>query len=313
MRKEGYESFRTTVTPRPGFAQRVEATLKNAEQIRAEATPPLITTVQGQQLMLVGGGRFRMGASRREPGRRANETLREVEITRGFYIAKREVSNEEFREFRKEHVSGKAGRHSLSQGHHPVVRVSWDEAAAYCNWLSVQESLPPAYRLSGGRLEPVRPPTIGYRLPTEAEWTFVSRYPDGSTALKYPWGNSLPVPADGGNYGDESARSLLSGAIAGYDDAYPVTAPVDSFAPNALGVFHLGGNVSEWVQDYYVVYPSRRSEVDRDPLGPETGTDHVIRGASWMDDKLSELRLSCRDYGLDPRPDVGFRIARYAE
>ena len=53
--------------------------------------------------------------------------------------------------------------------------------------------------------------------------------------------------------------------------------------------------------------------VERDPVGPATGTDHVIRGAGWMDAVMSELRLTYRDQGSEPRPDVGFRIARYAE
>jgi formylglycine-generating enzyme required for sulfatase activity len=67
------------------------------------------------------------------------------------------------------------------------------------------------------------------------------------------------------------------------------------------------------VHDFYSIYPSGSSEVHRDPLGPVSGDYHVIRGSSWMDSTVTELRLSFRDYGDKARPDVGFRIARYAE
>lgn len=313
VRKEGHETFAATVTPRPGLAQEIAVTMKTATQIREEKMPPVIRTSQDQELVLIRGGRFSMGASRREPGRRANETLREIELTRPFYIAVRETANDEFDEFQRGHRSGKASSHNLELGHHPVVRVTWEEAARFCNWLSARESLPPAYEERGGTLELIRPATTGFRLPTEAEWAFVARYPDGTTPQKYPWGNSLPLPAETGNYGDASAESLLSGSVAGYDDGYPATAPVGSFAPNSLGLFNLGGNVAEWVHDYYTVYPSRQSGVDRDPLGPESGSDRVVRGSSWMDTMVAELRLSYREAESDVRPDLGFRIARYAE
>jgi formylglycine-generating enzyme required for sulfatase activity len=313
VRKAGHEGYRTTVTPRPGVPQLVDVTLKSAEQLQAEATPPRLRSPQGQDMVLVQGGRFMMGASRREPGRRSNETMHEVELARPFYIATKEVSNGEFREFKSEHLSGKAGGVSLEADHHPAVRVKWSDAALYCNWLSGQEGLPAAYEKRGGRVTLIQPPTTGYRLPTEAEWAFVTRYPDGKTPTKYEWGDALPPPDDSGNYGDESAERLLPDAIDGYDDHYPGTAPVDSFTPNPLGLYNLGGNVAEWVHDYYSVYPSRSGKVERDPIGPGTGTDHVIRGAGWMDGVMSELRLTYRDQGSKPRPDVGFRVARYAE
>ena len=159
----------------------------------------------------------------------------------------------------------------------------------------------------------VVPLTTGYRLPTEAEWAWAARYPDGQTAIKYPWGDSLPVAPDAGNFADQAAGDLLSTTLDGYNDDYPVTAPVDSFEPNALGLFNMGGNVAEWVHDVYAVYGSGRGVVEVDPVGPEEGELHVIRGSSWMDASISELRLTFRDYGNDGRSDVGFRIARYAD
>jgi len=75
----------------------------------------------------------------------------------------------------------------------------------------------------------------------------------------------------------------------------------------------MGGNVAEWVHDYYTIYPAASTAVETDPLGPQDGQYHVIRGSSWMDSTISELRLTYRDYGDKARPDLGFRIARYAE
>jgi formylglycine-generating enzyme required for sulfatase activity len=194
-----------------------------------------------------------------------------------------------------------------------VVNVSWEDAVQYCNWLSAQESRPAAYEMRGGKLVAVHPPTSGYRLPTEAEWARAARYPDGANGLKYPWGDSLPVAPNSGNYADVSAKGIVPVILSNYNDSFPVTAPVDSFGPNPLGLFNLGGNVAEWIHDYYTIYSSTNADVARDPLGPGEGKYHVIRGSSWMHGTVTELRLSYRDYGDKPRTDVGFRIARYPE
>ena len=313
VRKDGYETFRTNLTPRQGFPQSIEVTLRTLEEARIQDMPAVIETAQGAELSLVQPLRFTMGASRREPGRRTNETIREVGLTRRYYLALEEVTNRQFREFDPSHRSGSAGRHNLEIDHHPVVRVTWEAAARYCNWLSETESLPAAYVERDGKLVPRFPPSLGYRLPTEAEWTQAARYPEGDGGRKYPWGDALPVEPNSGNYGDDSARGLVSTTLPGYGDSYATTAPTSSFLPNPLGIFNLGGNVAEWMHDFYSIYPPGGSEPDRDPLGPETGELHVIRGSSWMDGNVTELRLSYRDYGTDARSDLGFRIARYAE
>ena len=72
----------------------------------------------------------------------------------------------------------------------------------------------------------------------------------------------------------------------------------------------MGGNVAEWVHNFYVV-PSVDETVEN--LGPESGEYHVIKGASWMHGTITDLRLSFRDYATDGRRDVGFRLARFAE
>ncbi len=310
VRREGYLPFRTVLTPEPGLTQAVHAELKEAGPAGLAAA---IQTPQGGQLVLVGPGRFTMGAARREPGRRANEVLREVEITRPFYLGTREVTNKEFREFRAAHRSGSAGSFNLEIDHHPVVNITWDDAARYCNWLSERAGLPPVYVERGGTMLARTPLPQGFRLPTEAEWAWAARYPDSATARKYAWGDALPVPSEAGNYGDSTGMSVLGEALPSYRDGYGATAPAGSFQANPLGLYNLGGNVSEWVNDFYTVTPTPPKEVAKDPMGPSEGAYHVIRGASWMDTKMTELRLSYRDYGYGARPDVGFRIARSAQ
>ncbi len=313
VRKSGLDPFRATVTPREGETQLVEYTLRTAGEAKLAAIPAQRSTSLGQPLVLVRGGRYTMGSPRREPGRRSNETERQVELKRPFYIARFQVTNRDFREFRAEHLSGIFKDESLDLERQPAVRVSWQDAAAFCNWLSERDKLPPAYARQGDRLELIEPVTTGYRLPTEAEWEFAARF-DGSRATrKYPWGNDLPVPNRSGNWGDATAIYLTPVTISGYDDGYRVAAPVGSFPVNPLGLNDMGGNVLEWTTDRYSIYVVGPDYLSTDPAGPKSGESHVIRGAGWLTGKIPEIRLAVRDSGSSGRPDLGFRIARYAE
>ena len=313
VRKGGLEPFRATVTPREGQTQVVEYSLKTAGEARIAGMPPTRTTSLGQPLVLVNGGRFTMGSQRREPGRRSNEAERQVELKRPFYIARFQVTNREFREFKADHLSGIFKDESLDLERQPVVRVSWQEAAAFCNWLSQREKLPAAYVKNGDRYELADPVTTGYRLPTEAEWEFAARFDGSRAARKYPWGNDLPVPARAGNWGDASAIYLTPVTITGFDDGHRVAAPVGSFAANPLGLHDMGANVLEWTADRYSIYVVGPEYQSTDPVGPKSGDSYVVRGAGWMTGKVAELRLAVRDSASSARPDVGFRIARYAE
>ncbi|HSD27333.1 MAG TPA: SUMF1/EgtB/PvdO family nonheme iron enzyme, partial [Vicinamibacteria bacterium] len=312
VRREGFVPHKETITPRPGYTQALRVTLLSLEESRQRARPGRYKAAGGPELVLVEGGRLVMGASRREPGRRANETLRKVALARPFYVGLREVTNHELRLFKADHSSGFVARETLDRDEQPAVNLTWDLAAEYCNWLSAKESLPPVYRREGARLVAALPLSNGYRLPTEAEWELVARRGEGGALLKYPWGAALPVAPGSGNYADASARTLFPGVLADYQDRHPVSAPVGSFPPNALGLFDLGGNVAEWAHDLYSIPPASQEEA-RDPAGPKEGEQHVIRGSSFMHASVTELRLSFRDYGTRPRPDLGFRVARYAE
>ena len=145
IRMDGYEPFRTRVRPEPGFPLILSAALVEVGA-QPEATTIGTATPQGQELILVTPGRLTMGSSRREQGRRANEVLRTVELTRSFLISAREVSNQDFDAFDPSHASGVIGNENLDAATLPVVNVTWEQAAAYCNWLSEQESLAPVYQ-----------------------------------------------------------------------------------------------------------------------------------------------------------------------
>jgi len=313
VRKAGLATFTATVTPKPGLPQVVEYRLTTAEQARFAALPPAVTTGLGQQLKLLRGGRFVMGSPRREPGRRSNEAQRTIELKRPFYLGVNEVTNQEFRAFRASHASGIFKEESLDLDRQPVVRVSWQDAAAFCNWLSERDGLPPAYVQQGGRLVLKEPVTTGYRLPTEAEWEFAVRFDGREATRKYPWGDSLPVAPRSGNYADQSAIYLTPVVISGYDDGFRVAAPVGSFPASPLGLSDLGGNVSEWTNDRYSIYLTDPDKVFTDPLGPSAGETWVVRGASWLTGRTPDLRTAWRDVGSSGKPDLGFRLARYAE
>lgn len=312
IRKAGFVDFKTSVTPRPGVQQRVETTLLTPEQSRIAATPAVVKTKFDQQLRLMPIGRYTMGSPRREPGRRANESQREVELKRGFYLSVTEVTNAQFRRFKPEHRSGIIGNHTLDLDNQPVVGVTWMEAVLYCNWLSEQDGLPPAYEKKGETLVAVNPMTKGYRLPSDAEWEWAARNEGGGKLRRYPWGDALPVAPRSGNYADAMARLVVQDVIPDYDDGFAGSAPVGKFPPNPLGLQDIGGNVAEWVHDYYTV-TADSGQTLVDPLGPTDGKQHVIRGASWKHSGVTDLRLSARDFGDGARNDVGFRIARYAD
>ncbi|MFL6578613.1 MAG: PEGA domain-containing protein [Povalibacter sp.] len=312
IRKAGFVDFKTSVTPRPGLPQVIQTQLLTAEQTRLASTPAVISTKAGQQMKLMPIGRFTMGSPRREPGRRANEAQHEVEFKRAFYMGVREVTNAEFRRFKPDHHSGIVPPNTLDLENQPVAGIRWEQAAAYCNWLSEQEGLQPAYVKDGESFVPAKPMTNGYRLPTDAEWEWVARYSGNGAFRRYPWGDALPVAAGSGNYADYTARVVLQDIVPNYEDGYAVTAPVGKFPPNNLGLYDIGGNVAEWAHDYYTV-SADSSAVAVDPLGPEQGTNHVIRGSSWKQSSVTDLRLSARDFGDVPRNDVGFRLARYVQ
>ena len=201
----------------------------------------------------------------------------------------------------------------MAGDNNPVANVTWEQAVRFCNWLSTKEGLTPVYKEEFGEWVAIRPFPNGYRLPTEAEWAWAMRYGGSPGALRYPWGQDWPPRGDAGNYADQSADGLTPTLIPGYDDGFASTAPVGNFGANGAGLADGGGNVAEWVNDWYTVPTPGQTRPVVDPLGPERGNTRVIRGSGWKHAGQTELRLSYRDHGDSRRPDVGFRIARNLE
>ena len=311
---QGYQSKTLKLLPKPGQLQALSVALITEEEAYWASRPDRIKAFGGIELLLMRPEHpFVLGAPRRQPGRRANEVERSVMLKRPFYMGTNEISNRQFKLWRSEHSSSAISGKTLDLLDQPVGQVSWNQAAQFCNWLSERENLPPFYVLTNGRVTDIIWSSNGFRLPTEAEWAYAAKIrPDRSTAL-FPWNNDFyPPEQPSGNYADKSASRLVRFVLSGYDDGFPVSSPVGTFPANARGLHNLGGNVAEWVNDFYDVQ-SHRGEPIEDPRGPDDGVKRVIRGASWALGSRSELRLSYRDSGKDGRLDVGFRIARYVD
>ncbi|MGH1538350.1 MAG: PEGA domain-containing protein [Gammaproteobacteria bacterium] len=317
IRKSGFEVYTTMISPTPEAPQIFDISLSRITSAANVSKPNTIRTSEGQELKLIFGGKFSMGAPRREQGRRSNEALHSVELVRPFYVSIYEITNQQFSIFKNTHHSGSYKSHDLSLDNLPVTNISWEDAAMYCNWLSEKEGLDKVYREEGESLVAKNPIPTGYRLLTESEWEWVARIQSSNSMTRYEWGDSFPPTNISGNYADESAIDIFDTVLADYNDGFITASPVGSFKANYFGIYDMGGNVSEWCHDYHSIYPSLSDKIFTDPTGPAIGqaidNKHVIRGASWMRGDLSSTRLSYRDRDNSKRPDVGFRIAKYID
>lgn len=303
--RDGYRAETRTVTPDPDMPQRVEVTLRTESEARLATAPQQYANSAGIVLRLFKDpGAVTLGTPRGEPGRRANEFVREVRLTRPFYAGVHEVTAGQFRQFTHPGEPPSADRR-------PVTGIDWEDAARFCNWLSAREGLTPIYRFEGGRHTGSDPAADGYRLPTEAEWEWLARKAGRSRQSRFPWGDDTRVPAGSGNLADESARGQVPVYIPRYDDGQAGLAEVGRFATNAAGLHDLAGNASEWVHDVYDVEPPEASRVQTDPMDARAGRWHTVKGSSWRSGTLSELRAAWRSGSRAPKDDLGFRIARY--
>ncbi len=190
----------------------------------------------------------------------------------------------------------KGNRRSDSEKLHPVIHVSWNDAVAFCNWLSEKEGLQKAYSGSGSSIR-CDFNANGYRLPTEAEWEYAARGGNTSKGYKYSGSNDLDAVGWYGAYNNDGNRTREEG-----------TSPVGKKQPNELGIYDMSGNVWEWCWDWKGEYSSSNQT---DPRGPNSGSYRVLRGGSWSLNP-EYCRVAPRDFS-DPAYrsiNVGFRLAR---
>ena len=245
-----------------------------------------------------------------------------VRITKPFRLGVYEVTVGQFRQFCKDsgykteaETDGKGGwglngRDKTFEGRrpeynwqqtgyeltaeHPVVNVSWNDAKAFCEWLSKKEGKK-------------------YRLPTEAEWEYACR---AGTKTRYATGDDPESVSKAANIADAGSINLGQKQFNDYaqfalkaKDGYYTPAPVGSFAANAFGLHDMHGNVWEWCQDYYDENYYSKSPTD-DPTGPADGKLHVRRGGAFHTYSLY-VRSSFRNWNSPSTRylNLGFRVA----
>ncbi len=316
VRKPGYVTQTNNIIPTRQNKQIISVNLLTEEQHYWAQVPSRYTTPDGHQMKLFRQlGQVSMGSSRREDGRRANEVEYTATLSKPFYVALHETTNKQFRAFKSIHNSGNYKNKSLDAQRSPVANISWQQAARYYNWLSAQEGLVPFYQTTKGYVSGNNIDANGYRLLTEAEWAWLARNTDDGV-ITYPWGNSKTIPSKQrvGNFADQKAADILAFTVAGYDDGYKGPSPVGRFPENHRGLFDIDGNASEWVNDWYSSKGSSELSANAliDPLGPDVGEFHVVRGGSWAKGHLPQLRLAYREFAAKGKHDIGFRVARYA-
>jgi sulfatase modifying factor 1 len=241
----------------------------------------------GMKFTRIEPGEFLMGSPAGEDGRFDDETQHKVKLTKPFFMGTHHVTRGQFAAFLKDAgyktdaekdgwayawtgtTYGKVdGACWLKPGfdqtdEHPVVEVSWNDAQAFCQWLSKKE---------GGK----------YRLPTEAEWEYACR---SGTHTAYFWGDTPDGGQGFANCADLTAKDKFPNwTTFNWRDGFVYTSPVGSFKPNLWGLYDMIGNAFEWCGDFYGPYPDGDAT---DPTGPAQGdisSSRVLRGGSWSDD-----------------------------
>ena len=276
-------------------------------------------------------GVFQMGSPADELGRDADEPLHQVTLTHGFHIQATEVTNQQLVQmlqwaYDQGHVTAAIGtvRSTLDGSTQPLtffgpsyeldfnggvfscvnpglpaVSVTWHGAAAYCDWLSLQQGLPRAYNHVTWQCNGGNPYTAqGYRLPTEAEWEYACRAGSATAFANGPITERYCTPVDPnldqmGWYCANTLNARVSGA---------------QKQPNAWGLYDMHGNVWEWVNDWYW---STYFGAETNPVGVSNSTAKVIRGGAFTANAASARSASrSNSSALNSPNNVGFRPVR---
>jgi uncharacterized protein (TIGR02996 family) len=268
--------------------RRIERQLQ--DWLRKKPTVFSISVVNclGMRLIYIPPGKFTMGSPEDELERHSDEHLREVELTRGFWMSEHLVTQSQYETIMKANPShfrpdgpGGDAVGEMDTSNFPVECVTWRRAKSFCDRLSKR-----AVERNAGRV---------YRLPTEAEWEYACR---ANTCSPFSFGMSL-----------SSYQANVDGTTpAGRTKAGPYlarTCPVGTYGPNAFGLYDMHGQVWEWCSDWWdpeFLGPAV------DPTGPSEGTRHVMRGGSWY-----HYPHVCRSaarirYAEEVGYDNGFRV-----
>ena len=238
------------------------------------------------EMVLIPAGRFRMGDAL-DLGIDDERPAHDVYLD-AFYISRHEVSFDEYEAYCDATGRKRPNDFDWGRGPRPVIFISWNDAADYCNWLSEYEGLEAAY--DGNYIMDIK--RNGYRLPTEAEWEKAAR--GGLRNKIFPWGDTI-----------SSFRANYVGGVA-------KTERIDSYESNGYGVYNMSGNVEEWCGDWYGRdYYSKSPAAN--PTGPRSGYYRIIRGGYYGSDPRF-LSCSAR-FMYEPLRKtayIGFRVARKA-
>ena len=267
-------------------------------------------------------GVFQMGSDPSEWGHRSDEQLHEVKLSL-YQIGVYPVTFYQFALFSEATGRGLASRTPYwgRFGDHPLVNVSWYEAAEYANWLNEQQGIPPWYEIHKVRgSDPDnaseydylkwkverKPGAWGFRLPTEAEWELAARGGAGTPRHHFAGGDVL---GEVGWYWENSGDEPLSGDwdLNRIYDNNGRTHPVGQKQANEIGLYDMSGNVFEWCWDWYGEYTSGPQT---NPFGPDSGSDRVCRGGSWYGSAdYCRVALRIIIHPGNRGNDLGFRLA----
>jgi formylglycine-generating enzyme required for sulfatase activity/tRNA A-37 threonylcarbamoyl transferase component Bud32 len=230
----------------------------------------------GMELVWIEPGSFQMGSPEGEHKRETSEVQHPVTLTEGFWMQTTLVTQRQWKA-----VMGESNNPSRFQDDDlPVDSVSWHDARAFCKKLQQNEK--------GG---------WEYRLPYEAEWEFAAR-----AGARAPFWQGQTIGTQDANF-DGNYPYRDADARGEYREK---TTPVKKFRPNPLGLHDMGGNLWQWCEDWYGLYPP---EAIKNPKGTSNGDDRVVRGGSWRDPARACRAARRHSFGPDNhRDDFGFRV-----